>query len=96
MSKVVIFQLTGAAHGFMIMSCVARGAKKVGHHCSRLLPILCNNTLRRLPFIFRILQLASGVLLSACIPSSTSPVNIWVIFTLCRRVLGRIMLLVNS
>jgi len=29
---VVIFELTGAARGFMIMSCAARGVKKVGQH----------------------------------------------------------------
>jgi len=32
---VVIFEFTGAARGFMIISCAARGVKKVGQHCSR-------------------------------------------------------------
>ena len=31
---VVIFEFTGAARGFMIMSCAARGVKKVGQHYS--------------------------------------------------------------
>jgi len=30
---VVTFEFTGAALGFMIMSCAARGFKKVGQHC---------------------------------------------------------------
>jgi len=30
----VTFEFTGAARGFMIMSCAALGAKKVGQHCS--------------------------------------------------------------
>jgi len=29
---VVTFEFTGAARGFMIMSCAARGVKKVGQH----------------------------------------------------------------
>ena len=29
---VVTFEFTGAARGFMIMSCAARGIKKVGQH----------------------------------------------------------------
>ena len=29
---VVTFEFTGAAHGLMIMSCAARGVKKVGQH----------------------------------------------------------------
>ena len=29
---VVSFEFTGAARGFMIMSCAARGVKKVGQH----------------------------------------------------------------
>jgi len=29
---VVIFELTGADRGFMIIYCVARGVKKVGQH----------------------------------------------------------------
>ena len=29
---VVIFEFTGAARGFMIISCAARGVKKVGQH----------------------------------------------------------------
>jgi len=28
------FEFTGAARGFMIMSCAARGVKKVGQHWS--------------------------------------------------------------
>ena len=32
---VVTFEFTGAARGFMIMSCAARGVKKVGQHCSK-------------------------------------------------------------
>ena len=31
---VVTFEFTGAARVFMIMSCAARGVKKVGQHCS--------------------------------------------------------------
>ena len=31
---VVTFEFTGAARGFMITSCAARGVKKVGQHCS--------------------------------------------------------------
>ena len=31
---VVTFEFTGAARGFMIMSCAARGVKKVGQHWS--------------------------------------------------------------
>src|SRR6218665_856077 len=30
---VVTFEFTGVARGFMIMSCTARGVKKVGQHC---------------------------------------------------------------
>ena len=30
---VVTFEFTGAARSFMIMSCAARGVKKVGQHC---------------------------------------------------------------
>ena len=30
---VVTFEFTGAARGFTIMSCAARGVKKVGQHC---------------------------------------------------------------
>ena len=30
---IVTFEFTVAAHGFMIMSCAARGVKKVGQHC---------------------------------------------------------------
>ena len=30
--SVIIFEFTGAARGFMIMSCAARGVKKVGQH----------------------------------------------------------------
>ena len=30
---VVTFEFTGAARGFMIMSCVALGVKKVGQNC---------------------------------------------------------------
>src|SRR6218665_1588315 len=33
---VVIFEFTGAASGFMIMSCAAHGIKKAGQHCSKL------------------------------------------------------------
>src|SRR6218665_441409 len=33
---VVTFEFTGAARGFMIMSCAARGVKKVGQHWRRL------------------------------------------------------------
>jgi len=29
----ITFEYTGAARGFMIMSCAARGVKKVGQHC---------------------------------------------------------------
>src|SRR6218665_1066000 len=32
---VVTFELTGEARGFMIMSCAARGVKKVGQHWPR-------------------------------------------------------------
>ena len=32
---VVSFKFTGAARGFMIMSCAAREVKKVGQHCVR-------------------------------------------------------------
>jgi len=32
---VVTFEYTGAARSFMIMSCAARGIKKVGQHCTR-------------------------------------------------------------
>jgi len=32
---VVTFEFTGAARGFMIMYCAARGVKKVGQHCIR-------------------------------------------------------------
>ena len=32
---VVTFEFTGAAHGFMIMSCAAHGVKQVGQHCTR-------------------------------------------------------------
>jgi len=32
---VVSFEFTGAACGFMIMSCAARGVKKFGQHCCR-------------------------------------------------------------
>src|SRR6218665_4229881 len=32
---VVIFEFSGAARGFMIMSCAARWVKKVGQHCYR-------------------------------------------------------------
>jgi len=31
----VTFEFTGAARGFMIMSCAARGVKKVGQHWNR-------------------------------------------------------------
>jgi len=31
---VVTFEFTGAARGFMIMSCAARDVKKIGQHCS--------------------------------------------------------------
>ena len=34
---VVTFEFTGAARGFMIMSCAARGVKKVGQHCFKAL-----------------------------------------------------------
>ena len=30
---VVTFEFNGAARGFLIMSCAARGVKKVGQHC---------------------------------------------------------------
>src|SRR6218665_3293037 len=30
---IVTFEFTGAARGYMIMSCAARGVKKVGQHC---------------------------------------------------------------
>jgi len=33
---VVTFEFTGTARGFMIMSCAARGVKKVGQHCFNL------------------------------------------------------------
>ena len=36
---VVIFEFTGAARGFMIMSCAAHGVKKVGQHCSKALEL---------------------------------------------------------
>jgi len=32
---VVSFEFTGAARGFVIMYCAARGVKKVGLHCCR-------------------------------------------------------------
>ena len=32
---VITFEFTGAARGFMIMSCATRGVKKVGQHWSR-------------------------------------------------------------
>jgi len=32
---VVTFEFTGAALGFMIMSCAARGVKKVGQHWNK-------------------------------------------------------------
>src|SRR6218665_604086 len=32
---VITFEFTGAARGFMIMSCAACGVKKVGQHCIR-------------------------------------------------------------
>jgi len=32
---VVTFEFTGAARGFMIISCAARGVEKVGQHCIR-------------------------------------------------------------
>ena len=32
---VVSFEFTGAARGFMIISCAARGVKKVRQHCGR-------------------------------------------------------------
>jgi len=31
---VITFEFIGAARGFLIMSCAARGFKKVGQHCS--------------------------------------------------------------
>jgi len=31
---VITFEFTGAARGFMVMSCAASGVKKVGQHCS--------------------------------------------------------------
>ena len=37
---VVTFELTGAARGFMIMSCAARGVKKVGQHCFKPIRLL--------------------------------------------------------
>jgi len=32
---VVTFEITGAARGFVILSCAVRGVKKVGQHCSK-------------------------------------------------------------
>ena len=32
---IVTLEFTGAARGFMIRSCAARGVQKVGQHCSR-------------------------------------------------------------
>ena len=43
------FEFTGAARGFMIMSCAARGVKKVGQHWSS----LCSSAARLLKsFLF--------------------------------------------
>ena len=46
---VVTFEFTGAARGFMIMSCAARGVKKVGQHCIRgqILTLLRNEHIMR-------------------------------------------------
>ena len=41
---VVTFEFTGAARGFMIISCAAQGVKKVGQHCSSSMPTTTTTT----------------------------------------------------
>ena len=36
---VITFEFTGTARGFMIMSCAARGVKKIGQHWFRLIDV---------------------------------------------------------
>src|SRR6218665_322744 len=47
---VVIFEFTGVARGFMIMSCAARGVKKVGQHWIRECSV--SYTMKRRVYVF--------------------------------------------
>ena len=64
---VVTFEYLGAARGFMIMSCAARGVKKVGQHWSR----SCTFLSLPQPFDFQILACRPPLLPSDQSYSST-------------------------